>query len=380
MRTVTKNHSFIKTISIIITCLFFLSTISFAESFNTTDRSTLAEQNMFRDLEKAGRASFGEMQSRVFSAFSGLEENSIDYANTLLSELESRTPSEAFDVRFIDYDAENGVAMVIIDTEIFKVFKENDKFKLVKSDKKSRERYRWCRKTFPLGSFGTSGIRALWAIFLKRVQVFPIMQGVISFFTVKGDSDVNGPVALAGDYRPSTDNIIETAILAALYAKRKPVYCGRIPSPAVAYYGMQTGQCSDMVTASHCPIDQNGMKPNIITGEVLKEDERPILAHAVEMRLIEFMKTLEESMFRFDENGEYKDEADLTEEQKEMLAQARRIYANPIDEARQMYIDRYTTNGFGKMLDGEHIGFWEHTAVGRDMIYEIFTELATLFT
>ena len=60
-----------------------------------------------------------------------------------------------------------------------------------------------------------------------------------------------------------------------------PINCGKIPSPAVALYGIVNRIPAIMVTGSHIPADRNGIKFNKPAGEILKEDEAGIRNQSV---------------------------------------------------------------------------------------------------
>jgi phosphomannomutase len=104
-----------------------------------------------------------------------------------------------------------------------------------------------------------------------------------------------------------------------------------------------------MVTGSHIPADRNGIKFNKCTGEILKYDEEQIREQIVEV---------EESIFS-DEGF------DLPEEN--------------ID-ARINYVNRYTHAFPPDCLLGKKIGIYQHSAVGRDMLIEIFSALGANVT
>ena len=86
-------------------------------------------------------------------------------------------------------------------------------------------------------------------------------------------------VAIAGDFRPSTGRVMEAVCRAATHMGYRAINCGRIPSPAVALFGLERRIPSLMVTGSHIPDDRNGIAPfNKATGEILKEDEKGMKA------------------------------------------------------------------------------------------------------
>jgi len=50
-----------------------------------------------------------------------------------------------------------------------------------------------------------------------------------------------------------------------------------LPTPALVFYSLEHKQPGVMVTGSHIPFERNGIKFNFSTGEVLKRDEAAIL-------------------------------------------------------------------------------------------------------
>jgi phosphomannomutase len=133
---------------------------------------------------------------------------------------------------------------------------------------------------------------------------------------------------------------------------------GRISSPALAYYAMQKGKASIMITGSHIPEDRNGIKYNKREGEVLKSDEPGILTHVAKIRKEEYAKTEEETIFN----------------EKGMLKKP--ISLGPVNsEPRKFYIDRYLQVFSKDSLKGMKIVFYQHSAVGRDIAVEILEGL-----
>ncbi|MCK5514725.1 MAG: hypothetical protein KAJ00_09515, partial [Deltaproteobacteria bacterium] len=58
---------------------------------------------------------------------------------------------------------------------------------------------------------------------------------------------------------------------------------GKLPSPAVAFFGFTNNIPSIMVTGSHIPDDRNGIKYNRATGEIMKDDESGIKSQHIEI-------------------------------------------------------------------------------------------------
>jgi len=263
-------------------------------------------------------------------------------------------------------------------------------------------RYEHNINNFPQGPFGTSGIRATME-FLHSIQCYTIMQGITSFFAESDESIPQDTIAMSGDRRPSTPEMLKSLILGALSMDRNVYYAGNsdagVPTGALSYYGLYNNRNglgvgdrmpTVMNTASHNPYDEfpyaeggklgqwNGSKPTVRQREVLKEYERKILAHVREMREIEYRLSEDESFF--DEAGEVK--KDLSQAQINLLARAVSIMKDISDinlKAGEMYETRYIdafTNADGTTcFNGEHIGFWQHTAVGRELIPRVMERL-----
>ncbi|MGY5449839.1 phosphomannomutase [Agarivorans sp. MS3-6] len=190
-------------------------------------------------------------------------------------------------------------------------------------------------------AFGTSGARGLVTDFTPEVcaafthAFIDVMRQAYQFDTI----------ALAIDNRPSSYAMAQACAAAAKQANVNVVYCGVIPTPALAYSAMQQHIPSIMVTGSHIPFDRNGLKFYRPDGEIGKQDESSILTAKVQFEPL----------------------ADLAE--------------LPIDNAAtQQYIERYTSlysqNGQTvKPLAGKRIGIYEHSSAGRDLYPDIFTAL-----
>lgn len=192
--------------------------------------------------------------------------------------------------------------------------------------------------------FGTSGARGL-AVEMTDPVCYTYAKGFFQYLEESGELKKAGEeVAIAGDLRPSTARIMAAVAKAASDMGYVPVNCGFIPSPAVALYGITHACPAIMVTGSHIPADRNGIKFNKCTGEILKYDEEQIREQVVE---------IDESIFG---NEGFQ----LPEEQ--------------ID-ARIDYVRRYLRAFPGDCLQGQNIGIYQHSAVGRDVLIEIFSGL-----
>ncbi len=198
--------------------------------------------------------------------------------------------------------------------------------------------------------FGTSGARGL-AEDMTDFVCCAYTRGFLQYLESSGELNKDGTeVAIAGDLRPSTDRIMQTCRRAVAAMGYTPINCGKIPSPAVALYGIVESIPAIMVTGSHIPADRNGIKFNKSAGEILKSDEAGIREQIV---------TVDDSLFADDGN-----------------------FASPIadqwaysDAAREMYIRRYLDVFDSDCLNSKRIAVYQHSAVGRDILLEIVRAL-----
>lgn len=192
--------------------------------------------------------------------------------------------------------------------------------------------------------FGTSGARGL-AVEMTDQVCYTYTKGFLKYLEESGELKKNGEsVAIAGDLRPSTRRIMAAVAKAVSDMWYVPVNCGYIPSPAVALYGIENTCPAIMVTGSHIPDDRNGIKFNKCTGEILKYDEEQIREQVVEV---------DESLFG--KEGFVLPEEDI--------------------DARINYVNRYLRTFPEDCLQGKKIGIYQHSAVGRDILIEIFSGL-----
>jgi phosphomannomutase len=199
-------------------------------------------------------------------------------------------------------------------------------------------------------TFGTSGARGLVTAMTDFV-CYAYTRGFLQHLESIGDLRQEGTeVAVAGDLRPSTDRIMEAICRAAEDLGYTPLNCGKIPSPAVALYGLVKQIPAIMVTGSHIPADRNGIKFNKNTGEILKEDEAGITRQVV---------SVEEALF--DAKGAFRQT---------------RPEARPVDgAARAAYLRRYLDCFPHDALKGLRLGVYQHSAVGREMVLDILRGL-----
>lgn len=199
--------------------------------------------------------------------------------------------------------------------------------------------------------FGTSGVRGL-AADMTDLVCYAYTCGFLQYLRDTGQlAQAGTPVAVAGDLRPSTDRIVEAVCRAVEDQGYRPVYCGKVPTPALTFYGLQQRIPSIMVTGSHIPEDRNGLKFNKPTGEVLKADEAGILQQEVPL-----------PQGLFNAVGAFKQAGP---------AGSRLVCA----EAEQGYVARYLAVFRPEAFRGLRVGVYQHSAVGRDLLVRLFSAL-----
>lgn len=186
-------------------------------------------------------------------------------------------------------------------------------------------------------AFGTSGARGL---------VSAMSDEVCAAYTQAFISTVNHSfkfkqVAIAIDLRPSSPRIAEACAKMLHQLGLEVIFCGAIPTPALALFSQQHALPGIMVTGSHIPFDRNGLKFYRPDGEITKFDEANMLAC-----------------------------------QLKPLSESRSNCLPAIDPtARQDYMQRYMNFLGENALKGLKLALYQHSSVGRDMMLELFTDL-----
>lgn len=207
--------------------------------------------------------------------------------------------------------------------------------------------------------FGTSGARGLDSDFTDLVSYLYVI-GFLQYARKKGAS-LPGPVAIAGDLRPSTPRIMQAVCKAITDFGAEVLDCGKIPTPTLALYGFTRKIPSLMITGSHVPGKRNGLKFFLHDGEILKVDEEEIRK-----------ETVEAPEKLFDSRGMF-----LPEIAREI---SNRKWKSAEGDAKKNYIDRFLKASPQEPLQGFRIGFYEHSAVGRDLLCELYTLLGAKVT
>ena len=192
-------------------------------------------------------------------------------------------------------------------------------------------------------------------------------RGFIEYLEGAGEFKKGDNIAIGGDRRPSTYRI-KRAVAAAIFDMGGIVNDeGQVPSPALAYYAMRNNMASIMVTGSHIPADRNGIKFTKRSGEILKSDEPGILENVRKERKKVHSVAGGDSIFG--ENGNFKPEF---ESKFSGLLKAERHTG----KSGELYVDRYKS-AFGNDFfpKGTKIFLYQHSAVGRDIVKDIFVGL-----
>ena len=204
--------------------------------------------------------------------------------------------------------------------------------------------------------FGTSGARGL-SDHMTDFICYAYTLGFLQYLQKSGKETGSGrKVAIAGDLRLSTDRIMKAVGNAAVDLQYEVINCGKIPSPAVALYGLEKKIPTVMVTGSHITDDSNGIKFNSATGEILKDDETGIKKQQIIV-----------NYDLFDKHGRF-------------LQRTSPDNWTVNDDAAEMYVQRYLNFFSSNALSGKKIGLYQHSAVGRDILFNIFKGLGAEVT
>ncbi|MDE2597227.1 MAG: phosphomannomutase [Sphingomonadales bacterium] len=196
-------------------------------------------------------------------------------------------------------------------------------------------------------AFGTSGARGEVVAMTDRV-CHSYTAGFLQYLGEVGEFAPGARVALAGDLRASTPRILAACAQAVRDLGGEPVFCGYVPTPALAFHAFAQGVPSLMVTGSHIPDDRNGIKFYRAHGEVLKDDELGMSRQVL---------TIDNA--RFNDAGMLIDPAPLP----------------PVTDAETAYVARYVDFFGPDALKGMTVGVYQHSAVGRDVLTRIVAAL-----
>ncbi|MDR2508182.1 MAG: phosphomannomutase [Candidatus Accumulibacter sp.] len=189
--------------------------------------------------------------------------------------------------------------------------------------------------------FGTSGLRGLAAELSDAVCFAYVSAFLRMLGTSSGDE-----VALGMDLRPSSPGIASACAAAIHHHGARIDFCGRLSTPALAFYSARKRIPAVMVTGSHIPFDRNGIKFYRAEGEISKEDEAAIGETEIAV--------------------------------PEALAPV--CLGSPNPDAATVYIERYLSFFPQDALSGMKIGFYQHSSVAREALTEILERLGATVT
>jgi phosphomannomutase len=196
--------------------------------------------------------------------------------------------------------------------------------------------------------FGTSGIRGLASNLTDRL-CYAFTCAFIHHLENLGELRRGDQVSVGGDLRPSTGRIIRAVLQAIGDCGMKFHYSGRLPSPALCYFGMKHGLPTIMITGSHIPSDRNGIKFTRRKGEITKADEAAILSQPLD---------IPSGLFDREENLKTKAKLPAADEQ-------------PVVEYLQRYLDFFPEGVFS----GLRLGVYQHSSAGREIFPELLRRL-----
>jgi phosphomannomutase len=196
-------------------------------------------------------------------------------------------------------------------------------------------------------AFGTSGARGLVTAMTDRV-CYGYTAGFLGYLAEQGEFAPGRAVALAGDLRPSTPRILTACAQAVRDLGGEVVFCGYVPTPALALHAFGQAIPSLMVTGSHIPDDRNGIKFYRSHGEVLKSDEAGMSRQHVQFPARAFSPA-----------GALVSPAPLP----------------AITDVEDAYLQRYLDFFGPRALAGLKLGVYQHSAVGRDILVAILAAL-----
>ncbi|GAA0827763.1 phosphomannomutase [Marinomonas arenicola] len=187
-------------------------------------------------------------------------------------------------------------------------------------------------------AFGTSGVRGL----VKDLTPELCFAFVRSF--LQEVCPRSNRVAVGIDLRPSSPDIAKACLAAIEGSGADTIYCGSLPTPALAFYAMQNNMPAVMITGSHIPFDRNGIKFYRPDGEISKADEASIM------------------------NGDVSIPTGLAKQVEQAILPA------VSNTAIELFKKRYTALFPKDMLQGKRIGVYEHSSVARDVIKELLAQ------
>jgi len=194
--------------------------------------------------------------------------------------------------------------------------------------------------------FGTSGVRGLVEALNDATCFAYTYAFLVHLKNSRGLMD-GASVWVGMDLRPSSPKMARACLAAIDHAGCRPVFCGVLPTPALAFSALQDQAPAVMITGSHIPFDRNGIKFYRASGEMLKQDEAPVIG---------CQNPFPDQLF----------------EAQALISAAELPMADP--GAEDTWRDRYAA-AFDGLLDGMVIGHYQHSAAGRDLLSDMLESL-----
>lgn len=196
--------------------------------------------------------------------------------------------------------------------------------------------------------FGTSGLRGRAAGFTPHLVAAYV--GAFLDACCKGASVRD--VAIGTDLRSSSPEIAAAVVGAVAAQAWSPIYCGALPTPALAAFALDRSIPAIIVTGSHIPAEYNGLKFYRPQGELTKDDEDPIEHGVAHLLAVESGPIL-----------------DTGASLPAIAPEAIRVY-------RQRFIEGFPSGA----ISGLRVGVFEHSAVGRDLLVDVLKQLGAQVT
>ena len=185
-------------------------------------------------------------------------------------------------------------------------------------------------------AFGTSGLRGL-ATDLLAGPGYAHAYAFASYLRAKHAIAPGATVLVGCDRRESSPELTWQVLAALTDAGLSPVFCGILPTPALALRALEIAAPAVMVTGSHIPADRNGLKFYRADGEIDKADEIAIAAGA-------------------QANAAWRSSGGLL------------TLPQPDGQALSAYLERYRAAFPEQILRGKQIGVYEHSSVAAEVL------------
>lgn len=185
-------------------------------------------------------------------------------------------------------------------------------------------------------AFGTSGARGLVVSMTDTVCAAYTQ----AFVQIIKRSFAFEQVAIAIDLRPSSPRIAEACAKMLRQLDLDVIFCGAIPTPALALFAQVRNIPGIMVTGSHIPFDRNGLKFYRPDGEITKADEAAMFTCQLD-------------------------------------ALSETVISLPVEDAsaREGYAERYKKLLGHQALEGLKLALYQHSSVGRDLMHQLLLDL-----